>query len=381
MAGILFLFHVAAGTGYAIGRHERTFAKVGRSLFGSLDRVHYGYPKIPERGVKTIEGLGVKALQFDAGSESAQEQERVLDYVRQNGIEIAIGFDQPVGRRLYKGLRSAGIRTLVSYWGAPISSENSGLKLLAKKIEVFLTPHKPDHFVFQSDGMQRFATHGRGIPRRMTSIIRSGVDTDVFRPGEAGDYYAHDALGIPRERKIVFFSGHMEPRKGVDIIVKSAVELVHRRQRRDVHFLLLGNYPGQEEEFRPIFQGTRAEPFITFGGYRPDIPEILRSCHIGMIASTGWDSFPMSGIEMAAAGLPVVISDLVGLREVITDDTGLKFPVGDPVEAANCVERLLEDEPLRQGMGMHGRARAVSDFSVDRQARDLEALLRRLHGI
>lgn len=381
MPGILFFFHVAAGTGYAIGRHERTFARVGESLFGSLDHVHYGYPKIPERGLQAVKELGVKAIEFDSGSSEIQKQDNVFEYIRENGIEIAVGFDQPIGRRVFGRLRSVGVRTLVSYWGAPISSENSGPKLLAKKIEVLLTPHKPDHFVFQSEGMRRFATHGRGIPARMTSVIRSGVDTDEFRPGEADDYHAHDTLGIPRDRKIVFFSGHMEPRKGVAIIVKSAVELVDRRHRRDVHFLLLGNYPGQEEEFRPIFENTEAEAFITFGGYRPDIPEILRSCHIGMIASTGWDSFPMSGIEMAAAGLPVVISDLVGLREVITDETGLRFPVGDPVEAANCLERLLEDEPMRRRMGMRGRERVVSDFSVDRQARDLESLLRRLHGL
>jgi glycosyltransferase involved in cell wall biosynthesis len=95
-----------------------------------------------------------------------------------------------------------------------------------------------------------------------------------------------------------------------------------------------------------------------------------------MIASTGWDSFPMSSVEMAATELPLVISDLPGLRDAVTPDTGFLFPVGDHVTAAERICRLLDDERLRRQMGRMGRQRAIREFSVDQQIAGLVAVVR-----
>jgi len=57
-----------------------------------------------------------------------------------------------------------------------------------------------------------------------------------------------------------------------------------------------------------------------FGGYRSDLDLLQRGCYAGVIASTGWDSFARSGLEMQASGLPVLVSDLRGLREVMEHD-------------------------------------------------------------
>jgi glycosyltransferase involved in cell wall biosynthesis len=257
-----------------------------------------------------------------------------------------------------------------------MSSLNSGLTLAMKRVDVALARHRPDHFIFQSEGMKETATHGRGIPERCTSIVRTGIDTDRFAPSPGANCYAHQQFHIPTDRRIVFFSGHMQRRKGVDVILKTAVHLVEQVKRRDVHFLILGNRDGEERAFLPIYRGTAAEGHITFGGYRHDVPELLRSCSIGMIASTGWDSFPMSSVEMAATELPLVISDLPGLRDAVTPDTGFLFPVGDHVTAAERICRLLDDERLRQQMGRMGRQRAIHDFSVDQQVAGLVAAVR-----
>ena len=67
------------------------------------------------------------------------------DYVRAQGIDTMFGFDLGVTRPIYKFLRHAGVRHIISYWGAPMSSVNTGLTCLLKRLSVALSRHGPDH--------------------------------------------------------------------------------------------------------------------------------------------------------------------------------------------------------------------------------------------
>ena len=128
--------------------------------------------------------------------------------MRTHRIDVALGFDQPIRRPGYAALRAGGVRTFVSYWGAPMSSVNHGLMLAFKRLEVLLSSRSgPDHYVFESVAMRRSAVSGRGIPNAKTSVTSLGVDTERFRPAEQPTWYAHDAFGIPRDRRIVYYSG------------------------------------------------------------------------------------------------------------------------------------------------------------------------------
>ena len=51
-----------------------------------------------------------------------------------------------------------------------------------------------------------------------------------------------------------------------------------------------------------------------------DLSRIFPCCYAGVIASTGWDSFTVSSLEMASSGLPLVVSNLQGLSESIEAD-------------------------------------------------------------
>lgn len=380
MVGILIFFHCESNPGFAAASHEITFYKMAKRLVGSSDKIHFAYRTLEGGLSPTLPKDLINVIQFNAMSRDERHLRAIEDYVRRHNIQIAFGFDQPVRRLSHKYLRRGGVRHIISYWGAPMSGINHGLKLALKKLYVALCPHRPDHFIFQSHGMRRTATHGQGVPERCTSIVRTGINTERFCPAHDKDYYAHDQFGIPHDRKIIFFSGHMEDRKGVDVIVRTAVHMVEDLGRRDMHFLLLGNRDGQEQVFLPMYEHSPAAEHITFGGYRYDVPQLLKSCSLGMIASTEWDSFPMSSIEMAATALPLVVSDLPGLRESVTPDTGFRYPVGDHEAAAQHILSLLDDEERRQRMGDMARQRVLSEFSVAQQISGMEAVVRRVAG-
>ncbi|MBN1600318.1 MAG: glycosyltransferase family 4 protein [Chitinispirillaceae bacterium] len=380
MAGILVSFHCESNPGFAASSHELTFFKMAQRLVGDTSNIHFSYRTLENGRSSSLPDDFHNIIEFDTSNSSRSYLQNIQNYIQKNGIEVVFGFDMPVKRPGYRFLRRGGVRHIVSYWGAPMSSINRGFKLLFKKIDVSFAANRPDHFIFQSEGMRLSATNGRGISRMHTSIVRTGIDTERFCPSAKRSHYAHETFGIPGDKKIVFFSGHMEARKGVDVILKTAAHLVNTLKRDDTVFLLLGNKNGEEKVYYPLFKGTPAEKYIVFGGYRKDVPEILKSSHIGMIASTGWDSFPMSSIEMAATGLPLVVSDLPGLQEAVSNDTGFLFETGNPVAAAQKLEQLLDNEPLRVQMGLAGRSRAVKLFSVEQQINGIEAVIRSVTG-
>lgn len=378
MAGILVIFHCESDPGFAAASHELTFLEMARRLVGNFDDIHFAYSDLSRGRSPSLPAELKNVIQFNWASGSKDDFRRIQGYVDDNAIRVVFGFDLPVRNGSYKYLRRGGVQHIISYLGAPMSGKMQGLKLALKKIDVLLARHRPDHFIFQSEGMRETGVQGRGIPREATSLVRTGIDVERFSPSSGKDWYAHEAFGIDKRRKIVFFSGHMEERKGVDVTIKAARHLVEKLDRVDFHLLILGNRNGQERRFLPLFEGSAAENHITFGGYRSDVPSILKSCSLGFIASTGWDSFPMSSIEMAASGMPLIISDLPGLREAVTPETGMLYPPGDYRQAASCIALLLDNGELRRGMGRQARQRVVNEFSVDRQIAGLESVVRRV---
>lgn len=361
---MLVFFHCGTNNGYSITMWEDIFWNMALNVVGASERIHFAYATMENGWPKNLEP-GTNVLQFDSHARDPASLEAIREYIQRNRIDIAFGFDQPVRRPAYRTLRQAGIRTFLSYLGAPVSSLNTGLILLAKKLEVRLSRHQPDFYIFQSRGMAQTATHGRGIPPKRTIVCPSGVDADRYRPGDEAPWYAHDAMGIPRDRHIVFYAGHMERRKGVDVIMQAAIELIEQRGRRDVHFLLVGNHDGLEEPYLRMLTTSPARDHVTFGGYRADVPALLRSAWLGVIASTGWDSFPLSGLEMAASGLPVIVSDIPGLNEVVVPGvTGELFPPGNAAALADAIERYLMQPALRTQHSVSARARIVGSLTT-----------------
>lgn len=377
MSGILIFFHCPSNTGYAIGRHEVSFAQMAHRLVGSFENVHFGYPYFDNGPSKNLPKEINHFVLFDPASMDKQHLGSMREYVERNNIRVAFGFDQPTGRESYHYLRQGGVQQIFSYWGAPMSSVYPPALLPLRRLQYWMKRgSSPDHYIFQSEDMRRTATHGVGIPHRRTSVVRSGVDTDRFKPSAGSQFYVHDALGIERDRKIVYYSGHMEERKGVHVIVKAAAHLVNSMGRRDLHFVFLGNQPGEETRFDILYRGTEAERFITFGGYRDDVAEIQASSYLAVIATTGWDSHTMTAVEVAASGLPLIVSDLEGIREAISKETGCWFKAGDHHDLARNIIRLADDFLTRNNMGMAARQRVLASYTREHQVLALESIVR-----
>ena len=88
------------------------------------------------------------------------------------------------------------------------------------------------------------------------------------------------------------------------------------------------------------------------------------------------DNLPTVIMEAMAAGLPVVSTSVGGIPEmVVYDETGLLVPPANPVALADALERVIVDPALARRLGEAGHKRAEQLFTIERNVRDLRALL------
>lgn len=379
MKSILILLHCQSNTGYAIGPLEKTFYDMAMELCDrDASRIHFAYPSMSKGPSKTLPAEFKQYMIIDSARTDADHGLAAERYIRDHEIDTVFGFDQPVYRPIYKCFRRGGVRHFISYWGAPMSSINSWPIRFVKQIGVQMRIHGPDHYIFESRGMAELAIKGRGIPPSKVSIVPLGVDADRFRPESGDEQYVYEQLAIPKERRVFFYSGHMEPRKGVAVIMNAANLLSEYRRQDDWHILLCGNKGDESRPYERML-AEKARTHVSFAGYRADLEIVCRGCYAAMIMSTGWDSFPRTGMEVQASGLPLIVSNLRGIRESVKDGvTGIILEAGDADALARVMNRLLDDPAWRDRLGRQARLRIENEFTIDAQLSALTGVVRRV---
>jgi glycosyltransferase involved in cell wall biosynthesis len=193
-------------------------------------------------------------------------------------------------------------------------------------------------------------------------VVPFGVDTDLFSPAEARGQ--QDTLVIGTVKALA-------PVYGIDILIKAFAMLV-RAGKYKVRLRIVGGGP-QHAELQELARKQGVSEHVDFIGPVPhsQVPEELRSMDI-YVALSRSESFGVAVIEASSCALPVVVSDIGGLPEVVEDGvTGFVVPTEDARAAATKLEELLASAELRQRMGAEGRAQVQDCYRwshcVDRQ--------------
>ncbi|MFL5933604.1 MAG: glycosyltransferase family 4 protein [Gaiellaceae bacterium] len=177
-----------------------------------------------------------------------------------------------------------------------------------------------------------------------------------------------------REHRVVFVGRH-DPRKGMPVLLRAWPE-IHRRT--GARLRLVGADPLM---VRLALQrgGIEAAGIDALGFLdQDDLTEELLNAKALLAPSLGGESFGMVLTRAFACALPVVASDITGYRDVMTDETGVLVPPGDPEALAAAVAALLEDEPRRERLGLAARRVAQERYSWDDIGRRLETIYRDL---
>ena len=98
------------------------------------------------------------------------------------------------------------------------------------------------------------------------------------------------------------------------------------------------------EHCKQVAEEFGVDKRVEFLGARADVPNLIAESYIG-IQSSNWEGFGLTAVEMMAAGLPVIATEVEGLKQVVKG-AGLLFPVGDSMCLASMINQLLNNKQL-----------------------------------
>ncbi len=168
----------------------------------------------------------------------------------------------------------------------------------------------------------------------------------------------------------------LENQYGIDILIKSFAllnkKLLKHNSQKKI-FLEIVGAGSKESELKALVKELKLDNKIKFLG-RIDhkyVPEKLKSFDI-FVALSRFESFGVAVVEAHAARRPVIVSNVGGLPEVVTNNvTGFVIPYEDIVEASNKLEKLVNDYDLRQKLGEAGFNNALNKYSWDRNVQTM----------
>jgi glycosyltransferase involved in cell wall biosynthesis len=195
---------------------------------------------------------------------------------------------------------------------------------------------------------------------RRVDIIPSAVDLDRFRPDISGEAI-RARLGLTG-RRVILFTGRLVPHKGVDQILRALARLP-----QDVALVVVGRGP-KLDSLMASARRLNVEERVRFCPAVGDdeLPGFFRAADLFVFPSQNrLEGFGLAVAEAMASGIPVVVADMPGVREVI--EPGVQGLLTDPMllgELAARIEELLDDPARRAVMGRAARTRAEERFGV-----------------
>ena len=214
----------------------------------------------------------------------------------------------------------------------------------------------------------------RGLSEGKLRVIPNGVpDADPLTAAERARIDAE--LGLAPDDQVVSIVGRFAPQKAHDRFLRAAARVLRKHPR--ARFLLVGDgelRPGVEALARELELGDRA----IFTGVRDDAQALIARSDL-LVFSSAWEGLSIAALEALARGVPVVSTEVEGMRDILLAGAGLVVEHDDEALAA-AIGRVLDDEGLRSRLGAEGRRIHGESYSVARMARAYRDLYEALAG-
>lgn len=192
------------------------------------------------------------------------------------------------------------------------------------------------------------------IPESKIAVIPNGINTKQFHP-RAGDHAA-DTINL-------LWVGRFVKGKGVEYIVQAMDILV--KEIPSLHLTLIGEGP-ERDCIRELIESLELDNNINIIDFVPydEMPWFFQDSDIFVLPSLH-EGVPRTALEAMSCELPVVISDLPHLRDLI-DGGGVMFPKKDVQALVDHLRVLIFDDDKRTKMGRNAREKIVWEYSWER---------------
>lgn len=196
-------------------------------------------------------------------------------------------------------------------------------------------------------------------------FLGNGIDIERFNPNKIKKTdleRKRRELGLDNSKKVIGFVGRLVAEKGVLELFQ--VAKIIQQERKDVLFLFVGHV---DDEKKDAVTPKMAEEFgvadiCRFIGFQEEMPLIYSMMDLFVLPSHR-EGFPRAAMEASAMGVPCIVTDIRGCREVVYDQkNGFLVPLGDVQALSQAMIDLLNNPSIAVEMGKTGRNIARERF-------------------
>jgi len=191
-----------------------------------------------------------------------------------------------------------------------------------------------------------------------------GVDTSVFNADNRLSWRSdiRRELGIDDDVQIVGFVGRCVWKKGIRDLIGAASIIVGRQKVPQIKFLIVGTGLDYDPVIAEVERMELSEYFI-FTGYMQDVKRYFSAIDV-FVHPSYWEGLPTSLLQAMAMGLPCLVTDIRGSRELVQDGlSGIIIKPHAPEELASELIALLENPQKAASLGNNAQLRITNEFS------------------
>ncbi len=319
---------------------------------------------------------------------------RFADVARRLGAAIVEApLRSPWHLGLWRGVRAAivGLRPEVVHFGCGRSLLWAGLAARGLPIALRVTTRRidypigrglrgwryrtlVDHVVANCASVRRRVLEA-GVPGEAVSLVHEGIDLAPWQGVLTRRSAARRTLGVDADALLVSCGASLRPRKGQRVLIDAFASLAERLP----HAVLILAGEGTDAAALAKHAARRglAARVRLPGAIRP-VQDLYAASDVFCMPSFH-EGLSNACLEASAAGLPLVVTDVGGLPEIVAHgETGEVVASGNASALGDALGKLLGDAALRQRYGAAGAERTASLFTHTRMAAAMESLFARL---
>jgi glycosyltransferase involved in cell wall biosynthesis len=258
--------------------------------------------------------------------------------------------------------------------GAPvIMTTEHGMTLWKKSHHLILerfVNQFTDKIIAVSEDIRRRRIEHEGVPPEKIITIPNAVNIEQFSQASARNKIRKQ-LNLDSYAPVVGAVARLVPPKRLDYLL-AAARLVCQAAPQ-ARFIIIGDGPLRQELENQAAE-LKEVGCVQFLGSRQDIPDLLSALDIFVLSSER-EGLPVAMLEAMAASVPVVVTGVGGIPEVIRDgQNGLLVPPHEPERLAQAILNLIGDPGLRRNLAEQGLKTVNAHFSANAVSRQIIAL-------
>ncbi len=232
-----------------------------------------------------------------------------------------------------------------------------------------------DEFVAVSHDLKDFIIREVGIAPSRIRVVHNGIDTGVFNRQCHDRSATRKMLGIEPAAYVIIVVAALFEMKGHKELINALASLESGKENLCVLFVGDGNY---RQELQRQAADCALEGVIRFLGFRSDIPSLLTASDLFVLPSYS-EGLPVSVLEAMAAGVPVIVTDVGGLKEVVRDgENALLVPPRSSSELTDKIAYCMGKGLALESMTARAREDVVRSFGLDAMLTSYRNLYSRL---